>query len=238
MVGHDAARPRAPRPGEAPPRAVSGAARLLRGWTGAVVMTVLAALSHAAAGHGAAHPGPALVAAAAVLAAPVCTLLAGRTLSLWRTVVAVGAAQGILHVLYALAGSGVDVVAAPGVDPAHLAHGGAAPAVAGPLLTAAADPASAHAAETSALPMLAAHLLAAVLTVVLLRHGERTLVAAAERALEATPVLRLLVRLLLPTPAPRRRGPVPAGPPAPRRRRVLELGTAGRRGPPEHVLAA
>lgn len=63
-----------------------------------------------------------MVAFAAVLAAPLCTALAGRALSLWRTAAAVAIAQGLFHVLYGLAAGGHAVAPVAGVDSAHLGH--------------------------------------------------------------------------------------------------------------------
>lgn len=214
-----------------PSRAVAGPARLVRGLAGATAMTMLAAASHSAA-TGGPLPPLALMVFAAVLAAPVTTALAGRTLSLWRTLLAVLAAQGIFHVLYGVAGGAHAVHVAAGVDPAHVGH-----------LAADSGPALAVGATTAAgvghgPGMLTAHLLAAVLTVAVLRHGERVLAAAAQQALAAVPVLRLLEFLLtgtVTTPRPLRlpavRAPRPAG-------SLLVLGTPGRRGPPALVLAA
>ena len=88
---------------DAPPRVVRGPARLVRGWAGALAMTALAALFHTAAEPGHGFPEVGVVAFAAVLAAPLCTALAGRALSLWRTAAAVAIAQGLFHVLYGLA---------------------------------------------------------------------------------------------------------------------------------------
>lgn len=64
-----------------------------------------------------------MVAFAAVLAAPLCTALAGRALSLWRTAAAVAIAQGLfLDMLYGLAAGGHAAAPVAGVDPAHLGH--------------------------------------------------------------------------------------------------------------------
>ena len=102
-----AAAPWAPSGLEDPrPRVVRGPARLARGWAGALAMTALAALFHTAAEPGHGFPEVGVVAFAAVLAAPLCTALAGRALSLWRTAAAVAIAQGLFHVLYGLAAGG------------------------------------------------------------------------------------------------------------------------------------
>lgn len=223
-------------PTPVPSRAVAGPARVLRGAAGALAMTLLAALFHSAAAS-TPLPAPVLLLFSAVLAAPVCTLLAGRALSLWRTAAAVAVAQGLFHALYSVAAGGRSVATAAGVAPAHLAHSHVG--AARPLLTVdAASETSAHAAHAGTPGMLLAHLAAAALTVAVLRHGERMLVAAAERVLQAAPVWRLLVALaagLLPTPRPVR---VPAwrAPSAPAA--VVVLASPGRRGPPAFALAA
>lgn len=218
-----------------PRRPVRGAARLLRGTGGAAAITTLAAALHSAATAGP-LPGVGLLLFSAVLAAPLCTLLAGRALSLWRTAAAVAGAQGLYHGLYALSGGAHAVSVAPGVGAAHAGHvtagaGGRA------LVVHASGAASDHAAGHGP-GMLAAHVLAAVLTVAVLRHGERMVVAVAERVLEATPLGRLLVALAhVVAPAPRsvrRRAPrriVPAG-------CLVLLGSPGLRGPPALALAA
>lgn len=218
------------RPQPAVDRVVRGPARLLRGTAGALAMTVLAALFHTAAAPGAGTPALGAVAFAAVLAAPVCTALAGRALSLWRTTAAVLAAQGLFHVVYGLAAGGHAVAPAAGLDPAHLGHAANA---AGPLVTVSAAQQATHTGHLTDPRMIAAHLLAAVLTVLVLRRGEALVLAVAERLVEAVRPVPA-PRGALPLPAPAR---VPALPtPRPTTSLVL-LGTPGRRGPP-FALAA
>lgn len=217
------------RPHPAPGRVVRGPARLARGVAGALAMTVLAALFHAAAVPGAGLPDVRVAAFAAVLAAPVCTALAGRALSLWRTAAAVAVAQGLFHVLYGIAAGGHAVAPAAGVDPAHLHHAAAA---AGPLVSVSAAPAAGHVHAADPL-MLAAHAAAAVLTVLVLRRGEALVLAVAERVLQAV-LPRAASAGPLPLPSPARVPALPA--PRPTESLVL-LGTPGRRGPP-FALAA
>lgn len=217
------------RPHPAPPRVVRGPARLARGVAGALAMTVLAALFHTAAVPGAGLPDVRVAAFAAVLAAPVCTALAGRALSLWRTAAAVTVAQGLFHVLYGIAAGGHAVAPAAGVDPAHLHHAAAA---AGPLVSVSAGPAAGHVHAAEPL-MLAAHAAAAVLTVLVLRRGEALVLAVAERVLQAV-LPRAASAGPLPLPSPARVPALPA--PRPTESLVL-LGTPGRRGPP-FALAA
>ncbi|GAA3785827.1 hypothetical protein [Micrococcus endophyticus] len=225
----DAAPHASGRPHPAPGRVVRGPARLARGVAGALAMTVLAALFHAAAVPGVGLPDVRVAAFAAVLAAPVCTALAGRALSLWRTAAAVGVAQGLFHVLYGIAAGGHAVTPAAGVDPAHLHHAAAA---AGPLVSVSAGPAAGHVHAADPL-MLAAHAAAAVLTVLVLRRGEALVLAVAERVLQAV-LPRAASAGPLPLPSPARVPALPA--PRPTESLVL-LGTPGRRGPP-FALAA
>lgn len=76
----------------------SRAPRVLRGVAAASVATFVALLSHVAGGG--AMPGPLGVVVPWVLAVMVCTLLAGRSLSLWRLALAVGLSQVIFHTLF------------------------------------------------------------------------------------------------------------------------------------------
>ncbi|SJN37254.1 hypothetical protein FM125_11475 [Micrococcus lylae] len=230
------ARPAAPAPAPALP--VHGGARLARGWAGAVLAVVLAAASHTVLG--AAHaPHPMVLLLAVALAAPVCTLLAGRRLSLPRVLAAVLGSQAILHGLYSLASPAPEASAAFPTTAGHLGH--AVPA-SGELASFAAAHSSAHTAahggagghDHLGLGMLAAHVVAALLTVLLIRHGERLLVRAAGLVVGAVlrrrvPALRPAVgrvRLLWGTSAPL----VPAG-------REL-VGSTGLRGPPAALVAA
>ena len=216
----------------APALPVHGGARLARGWAGALLATGLAAGSHTVLG--AAHaPHPLVLLLAVALAAPVCTVLAGRRLCLPRVVAAVLASQAILHGLYGLASPAPGVPAALPTTAGHLGH--AVPA-SGELASFAAAHTSAHAMTHAGaaghdhlgLGMLTAHLLAAVLTVLLIRHGERLLVRAAGLVVDAVLARRLpalrpasgRVRLSWGASAPR----TPAG-------RVL-IGATGLRGPP------
>ena len=215
---------------DAPPRVVRGPARLVRGWAGALAMTALAALFHTAAEPGHGFPEVGVVAFAAVLAAPLCTALAGRALSLWRTAAAVAIAQGLFHVLYGLAAGGHAVAPAAGVDPAHLGH--ARPG-AGALLAPGEALSSAPTGHLTDLRMLAAHVIAAVLTVLVLRRGEALVLTIAERVVAAV------------CPPPTANGPLPAParlrvpvPPVLRPATSLALlSSPGRRGPP-FALAA
>ena len=75
----------------------SRASRALRGLIGASIATFVALLSHVAAGG--AMPGWVGIALPWLLSVMVCTLLAGRALSLIRLSLAVAASQALFHCL-------------------------------------------------------------------------------------------------------------------------------------------
>ncbi|MDQ1123806.1 hypothetical protein [Microbacterium trichothecenolyticum] len=140
------------------------AQRVGRGAAAASLATFVATVSHSSVGT---EVPPALnIALALCLAAPVCVLLAGRSLSWWRLSIAVVLSQALFHSLLVLdlQGGGA-VVAGSG----H--HGAAA------ILDAAAAPhlPAAHASHSPW--MWAAHALAAVVTVVALGRGEQAVQA-------------------------------------------------------------
>lgn len=191
--------------------------RLVRGWTGAVVATSLAAGSHFLAGGNA--PGLPLLLLALALSGLVCTALTGRGLSLWRLSAGVALSQGLFHWLFsgsaAPHGSGAPAgghgAHSPGLEPA-----------AGTILPSAAD-------HTSPL-MWVGHAAAAVLTVAALGHGE----AAVVRLVQA---VRLHVTAFHPLFLPLPVRPAPAALPANRPVRPLRnlgapLLVMRHRGPP------
>ena len=232
-----------PRPEAAPASRtdlpVHGGARLARGWTGAVLAVGLAAGSHTVLG--AAHaPHPIVLLLAVALAAPVCTALAGRRLSLPRVLAAVLGSQAILHGLYSLASPASGVSAAVPTTAGHAGH--AVPA-SGELASFAAAQSSAHAAVHAAsagghdhlgLGMLAAHAVAALLTVLFIRRGERLLVRAAGLVVDA--VLRHRVPALRPAVGRVRTVWGTSAPLTPAGRELV--GSTGLRGPPAALVAA
>ncbi len=143
--------------------------RLVRGWLGALAATTLAAASHTAAGG--ALPEPALLALILALSGAVCTALAGRTLSLWRSTAAVLISQGIYHSAFGMLGGH------HGAEGQHLLSTGGTGAHTGHLITvdqnALLSGAATQAVHGSgaALAMWFAHVVAAVLTILLLRKG-------------------------------------------------------------------
>lgn len=133
-------------------------ARVARGSTGASVATFTAAFSHVAAGG--LLPSAAALALTVALSTLVCIALAGRVLSLWRVAAGVAASQFLFHGIFSQIVSSGTVVMSP-----HAGHDSSSTLIAG-----AATAASSHAAHPSW--MWLAHAAAAVLTVLMLRHGE------------------------------------------------------------------
>lgn len=159
-------------------------ARVARGWIVALFSTFVAALSHTLGGGSA--PGLLAVVLSLAFAGILCIGLAGRTLSLWRTGVSVALSQLIFHGLFSLGSAGSVVSSTVGMQSATAA--GTATTAASALGThhhqvvASLLPASNTLGPVSApvhsmfahdAAMWAAHAVAAVLTIVVLRHGER-----------------------------------------------------------------
>lgn len=221
--------------------------RLVRGGTAASIATAVALGGHLAGGG--AMPAWLGILVPWWLAVAVCTLLAGTRFSLARMGVAVLASQALFHGLFS-AGTPGD----PGralVDPpgSHLGHGtghaghGAGGVVGhgthgdgGEGVASVADHAL-HGSHSD-LRMLLLHVLAAMVTAVLLQHGESVLMRCARLALSvlavlAHPPLLLLITLLVPERPAR---PLPAAPHLLHAQRAV-LAPQLRRGPPV-VLAA
>lgn len=145
----------------------SRARRLARGWAASLIATGLGAASHAAVDG--TWPPLILILLSAALAAPVCMLLAGRLLSRMSVAAAVLASQGLFHGLFAQSGHGVTAV-----DHTHHVTGAGVEGT--PQLVVSVAPGLAH----HGAGMLAAHVIAAVATYALLRHGEVTAVRLLE----------------------------------------------------------
>ena len=135
--------------------------KALRGVIAAAVATFVALVSHVAAG--AEMPGPLGILIPFALALPVTILLAGRSLSLLRLSVAVVISQALFHALFVF--GTVDLV----VHTGHAHHGQAAELPAGP------GTAHAHSLLDSTPEMMLAHLAGAVVSIVALHSGERSL---------------------------------------------------------------
>ena len=183
--------------------------RALRGVAASVLTTLLAAAAHTIGGGGA--PAPIVAATSAILAAPIAVALVGRRSSPVRTTAAVAAAQVVFHVVFALFGTPGAVTYAP-MDHAHMG---------------AAAVGHVHAASAMApdAGMVLTHVIAATLTIALLRRGERAVRA----------VLRGIRRLI---PLVAFRSPAPARTLRPRvETRVVAIASPfaialSRRGPP------
>lgn len=172
-------------------------ARLVRGWLAGMLSTTVAGASHYAAD--ASTPNPLLLLIAAATAGLVCVLLAGARMGSVRVGAAVVVSQGAYHALFSVP-SLTPCTSAGGT--AH-AHHGAAAIHTTPSLEA-----------TSCLvplalghsPMLAAHLLAAVVTFLILRHGERSWWGLVDALRTRLPQVLALVLPLIPAARPDRRG--------------------------------
>jgi hypothetical protein len=210
--------------------------RFSRGWAAAGFATFVAALSHTLAGGG--TPGLLAIVVSLAFAGIICIGMTGATASTWRTSVSVVASQLVFHGLFALTGptgtaATTLVEQAPGAGHHH--------ALALSVVTSA--PSASHALHSTLDGgMLAAHVLAAIATIVALRHGEdalRKLLTTARlavrilfaRLVEATaptsprqtvhsaPIATASVRRILVSPLRHRGPPMPAG--APGRTRYL-----------------
>jgi hypothetical protein len=157
------------------------ARRLARGWAGAAIATSAAAISHAAAGGQA--PPVVLVLLSLALSGPLCMALAGRVLSRSSLLLGVLLSQSVLHALFAASGGAGTVAHAAHPSLHHAAQHGAAGGAPGPALVL---DVQSH-AEHGGTAMVVSHVLAALASYVLMRHGE----VAAVVLLEA---LRLRVR--------------------------------------------
>jgi hypothetical protein len=194
----------------------SRSTRALRGLIAATVATFVALMSHVAAGG--AMPGWLGVAVPWALAAMVCTVLAGRALSLWRLSIAVVLSQALFHTLFVLG------TVTPGAAISGHVHGAAAAAQIGPTTAAASAP---------DLAMWASHLAAAVLTIVVLHRGEAAVRRLLALASEVVDALRLRLDVVDGIRVPALR-PARAIADAPRRSPSLGWyrSTTARRGPP------
>ena len=141
--------------------------RFVRGWAAAFVATFIAAFSHVLAG-GSAPDSPVLVLSLA-LSGLVCTVLAGRVLSLWRLSTAVVLSQGLFHGLFSLgsASTAADPMAAHASHAAHTIQAASGSGLTGT---------GAMVMDHSSPLMWAGHALAALATIAVLRHGEVTAV--------------------------------------------------------------
>ncbi|GAA3886768.1 hypothetical protein GCM10022381_31080 [Leifsonia kafniensis] len=147
-------------------------ARFARGWVVALFSTFVAGLSHTLGGG--AVPSVVAVVLSLAFAGIVCVGLAGRTLSLWRMVVSVLVSQLIFHGLFSFGAPGGALSVSPAAPPRTPASAllGAHEHGAIGAVTALSSAPAGHAGGHDAAWMWAAHAVAAVITIVALRHGE------------------------------------------------------------------
>ncbi|MFF2675520.1 hypothetical protein ACFVRT_02885 [Arthrobacter koreensis] len=200
------------------------AARLVRGWAGAFAATAVAAASHVLGGGAA--PEPALVLFCLAVSGMVSCLLAGRGLSLLRLGTAVAFSQGLFHLIFSFGSA----PAAVDAGSAHAHHAGHSLAGTGTAAAMAAAPAPSH-----GLLMWASHALAAVATVWIIAHGERTLVRLIE-ALGVRP--GALLPFFRPAHLPRPIASVLAVRPLGLRNLGIPLLTLRHRGPPAAFVSS
>ena len=199
-------------------------ARFVRGWIAAAIAVFVALCSHLLAGGDA--PGLPGILLCLAFAGMICVVLAGRTLSTPRLAVAVGLSQFLFHGVFGMLGSAPMSIAGGHPHDAHTMDMSAQPMPL-PVPMAAAD-------SGMAMPtwMWFAHAVAAVITVLALRFGERAfwrLVAL------AAPWVRMLLAFARPVAVHAPPASIPAAdvllPP-----RLVVLSPQRHRGPP--ALAA
>ena len=154
-------------------------ARFARGWLTAVVAVLVAALSHVAAGGQA--PAPVSVSIALAFAGMVSVALAGKKLSLVKLSVSVGFSQVLFHLLFGLGGTAGSMTMA--------GHHGSATVIVGAASASPISPAMGW--------MWIAHALAAIVTIVALRRGERTFWTLVELARTALVTVVIALGLVL-----------------------------------------
>jgi hypothetical protein len=138
--------------------------RVLRGALASVFATFVAAFSHVLGGG--ALPSAAAMALSIALAMLACIALAGRALSLWRTIASVALSQVLFHALFSTV-MGTSTLSMPG----HAHHSPVDVVIA----TSASPASSGHSAS-----MWLAHAFAAALTVLAIRYAEVALVTLRE----------------------------------------------------------
>lgn len=170
-------------------------ARFARGWVAATAATTIAAFSHVLAGG--AIPAAAVLLLSLVLSGLVCTLLAGKALSLWRLSAGVVFSQALFHGLFSMAPAGMTAgpAATMAHDMARMGHAGHVARSMAPAPGTVAAEGSMALMDHSSPFMWLGHAFAAVFTIAVLRHGEVTLL----RLLAA---LRMRLLPFLPRVAP------------------------------------
>ncbi|WP_144630386.1 hypothetical protein [Arthrobacter woluwensis] len=182
-------------------------ARFARGWVAATAATSIAAFSHVLAGG--AVPAAAVLLLSLVLSGLVCTVLAGKTLltgkalhtgsplSLWRLSAGVLFSQALFHGLFSMAPAGMTAGTAATMahDMARMGHAGHAARSMAPVPGSVATDGSMALMDHSSPLMWLGHVVAAVFTIAVLRHGEVTL-------LKLLAALRMRLLPVIPRVAP------------------------------------
>lgn len=173
----------------------NGGTRMARGWIGALIATTLAAASHILAG-GHAPALPTLLISLA-LSGLVCSVLAGRLLSMWRLLVGVNFSQALFHGLFILN------------EPAGVAQpmtGHAGHSTQQMAATLRSVESTIPEMDHSSPVMWLSHIVAAVFTVAILRHGESVAVVLMDTLRLRVMPLLVLVHVLAseadPAPVP------------------------------------
>ena len=210
----------------------SRSTRVLRGASAATIATFVALVSHVSGGGEV--PGPLGIAAPWILSVMVCTLLAGRVLSLTRLSIAVVISQALFHVLFVLGTTPGAAVTTGHVHDHAAMLDTALDTTLNTMATAVPLTASGTSAALAAgSTMWFAHALAAAITVAALYRGERALRRLHDLARHARSWLGRFVAVLE-TPTPEHPSPAPA-----RAHRMVLLhpldhsaSSLSRRGPP------
>lgn len=197
------------------------ATRVIRGWLAASVCTWTAFAAHA-------HSAPTKMSLVAMLlitcvSAVIALLLIGKKFSIWATSLVVLASQGLFHVGLSVMSHGDSGVS--GME--HIQHTGRSLELAHDI--------SAHYADVHSESMLYAHVLAAVVSILVLNQGERLLnLLGSYLTLSSARRILSLIRVQVPE------APVlPAYFPLRFQLKLAQLGRLPeRRGPPCFVLAA
>lgn len=197
------------------------ATRVLRGWLAASVCTWTAFAAHA-------HSAPTKMSVVAMLlitcvSAVIAMMMVGKKFSVWATSLVVLASQGLFHL--SLSVMSHDSTGVAGME--HIQHTGRSMQLAHNIST--------HYADVHTESMLYAHVMAAVVSILVLNQGERLLnLLGSYLSLSTARRMLALIRIQIPeAPA------LPAYFPLRFQLKLAQLGRLPeRRGPPCFVLAA
>ena len=203
-------------------------ARFARGWIVAVFSTFVAALSHTLGG--ASVPGLLAVVVSLAFAGMVCVALSGRTLSFWRGAASVLISQLIFHGLFSLGAPG-GALGAEALTASGTHQHAALPGLIGPLA-----PGGGADVTHDGATMWGAHLGAAIITILVLRFGERAFWGLVESVRLGLRTLYVPAPWVVPVAVPVRIGhEAPVSAP---RDLILVLSAMRHRGPPSGAVFA